>query len=289
MKFWTSMKHAAWAATILGANAVGASADTIYWDGVTNSPTSPSLNWGDVANWSTSSTSTTPNPGAVPGASDTIVMNVNSDGLGVFTNTSIHFGAGVTRSAEGFMMISPNTTNLRGGTAGAGSVTAGDAFLELGSGGISKSGDGGVTTIGSVTAGGGQNVTVGLLATQDWINNNIGSTARLTIDGPVVVSSTLSNAAITLTLAGTSTATGNSITGDEGVMGNGSGTGNTLAIVKEGSGTWSLASTTVTGLGQHTFSGGVTVTEGILSVSGASSNGGFTAGPLGTGVLIMNG
>ena len=45
----------------------------IYWDGGNGT-------WADVANWSTVSGATTPDPLAVPGASDTAIFNTTSGG-----------------------------------------------------------------------------------------------------------------------------------------------------------------------------------------------------------------
>ena len=46
-------------------------ASPVYWDGTSGG-------WDVVANWSTAAAATTPDPAAVPGASDDAVFNINT-------------------------------------------------------------------------------------------------------------------------------------------------------------------------------------------------------------------
>jgi autotransporter-associated beta strand protein len=253
-----------------GATVKGA---TIYWD----KPANAGSNWGTIANWSTASNATTPDPVAAPGSADLAVFSITVTGGG---GTNVNLGNGATQSALGISMTTTATTSFRGGDAGN---PLASSTLNLGASGILKTGSGG-SSIGSATAG--SNITINLVADQTWENN---STAGLRVDGPVMVPADVTNTARILTIGGTNASAVNSFTGLAGVLSDGSGSGNTLAVVKTGTGIWTLASTTVTGLGQHTFSGGLTVSQGTLSVNGESSTGGVTSGPLGTGVLTMNG
>jgi fibronectin-binding autotransporter adhesin len=255
------------------AGAATAYGETIYWD----KPANTGSNWAAVANWSTASNATTPDPVAVPGSADLAVFSITVAGG---AGTNVNFGNGATQSALGFLITASTTTSFRGGDAGN---ALANSTLNLGASGILKTGTGGAS-IGSATAN--SNITVNLVADQTWENN---STGGLRIDGPVTVPADLTNTARVLTIGGTSTAAVNSFTGSAGLLSDGSGAGNTLAILKTGTGRWTLASTTVAGLGQHIFSGGLTISEGTISVNGESSAGGLASGPLGKGLLTMNG
>jgi fibronectin-binding autotransporter adhesin len=270
------LKQATRMVAIVALMSVGTAAvngDTIYWD----KPANTGSNWSTVANWSTVSNATTPNPPAVPGSGDLAVFSITVAGG---SGTNVNFGNGAVQSALGLSMTASGTTSFRGGDAGN---PLASSTLNLGASGILKTGNGGAS-IGSATAG--SNITINLIADQTWENN---STGGIRIDSPVTVPADISNTTRVLTIGGTSTAALNSFTGLAGVLSDGSGSGNVLAIVKTGTGTWTLASTTAAGLGQHTFSGGLTISEGTVSVSGESSTGSVTSGPLGTGVLTMNG
>ena len=281
MKFWISTKRVAWAATILGASAIGANADTIYWEGVTGT-------WGATTNWTTNPLAVGSDPVSVPGAGDTIVMNV----AGANSSTALQLEG--ARSAFGILIASNGNTNVRGGT----SQTLASPVLSLGAGGITRpvgvtgTGD---TSIGSVTVASQpqDNVIVELTANQIWDNSGTDPGGLIRADGPIRVPSSISDTNRILTLTGTNTGINHITAGAAAGLSNGSGSGNTLAIEKTGTGLWIISVPTTTAIsGTHTFSGGVTVSQGTLSVNGTSStptSGVVTSGPLGTGVLMMNG
>jgi autotransporter-associated beta strand protein len=275
------MTLAAWAAAIFGVNAVGANAGTIYWEGGVNP-------WGVVASWTTNPLAAGSDPASVPGAGDTIVMNV----AGANGSTALRLEG--PQSAFGIVIASTGNTNVRGGTT----QTLASPVLSLGGGGISRplsvtgTND---TTIGSVTVAGQpqDNVIVELTANQTWDNSGASAGGIIRADGPVRVSSAAIDTNRILTLTGTNSGLNQISAGAAAGLGDGSGSGNTLAVEKTGTGLWIISVPVATAIsGTHTFSGGVTLTQGTLSVDGTSSTptaGVVTSGPLGTGVLTMNG
>src|SRR5690242_19554760 len=64
-------------------------ATTIYWDGTGNNI----AGWSNAAFWSTSSSATTPNPSAAPGANDIAVFNISS--VNSAQTVQLDVGAGV--------------------------------------------------------------------------------------------------------------------------------------------------------------------------------------------------
>lgn len=126
-----------------------APAATIYWDG-------PSAGWDAVANWSTVSTATTPDPAAVPGAADDVVFNIDG------ANSAATVNVNGAQSALGISFKNTAATILQGGGT--------NRTLALGANGLSMDAAAGAATIGSAAAN--QNVAVNLTASQTWTNNS---------------------------------------------------------------------------------------------------------------------
>lgn len=220
-------------------------AATIYWDGT-------GTGWNTISSWSTAVGATTPDPVAVPGASDIATFSINT------VNTAQTVNLNANQSALGLVFLGTNaspTTLLGGGT---------DRTLSLGTSGITVNAGAGRVTIGSTTAG--QGVLLSLQGSQSFINNSSSPLAALSILNAVSLGVA---GAQTLTLDGTSTAA-NTISG---VISNGSGT---LSVIKNGVGTWALA-------GANTFTGGVTLNAGTLNINHATALG-ATAG-----TFVING
>ena len=147
-------------------------ASPVYWDGTSGG-------WDAAANWSTAAAAATPDPAAVPGASDDAVFNIDTvDGA-----TTVSLNA--AQSVNSLNFDNTGTTLLQGGGT--------DRVLTVGAGGITVDAAAGAATIGSATAG--QNVSIVLGASQTWTNN---SPNTLTIANPFT-----SAAGIGLTKAGT--------------------------------------------------------------------------------------
>jgi fibronectin-binding autotransporter adhesin len=110
-------------------------AETIYWDGATSG-------WDTLANWSTASGATTPNPAAVPGSGDSVIFNITTA------------NAGQTVSLNADQAAQSITINLTGGMTLNGNTTATGTSartLSIGSGGLTISSTAGAVTLGSST------------------------------------------------------------------------------------------------------------------------------------------
>lgn len=159
------------AAACLLCLAARSQADVIYWDGVSGN------SWSTAASWSTDPGVATPDPLAVPGASDTARFNITG------ANSAQTVNLGADQAAAGLVFANTGTTALQGGGT--------NRVLALGAGGITVNSGAGAVTIGSGSAG--QNVAITLAASQTWanvissattINNNVtGSGADLIISG----------------------------------------------------------------------------------------------------------
>ncbi|MBX7211443.1 MAG: autotransporter-associated beta strand repeat-containing protein [Verrucomicrobiaceae bacterium] len=216
---------------------------TIYWDGT-------GTDWGALTSWSTDANLITPDPGSLPGSGDIAAFSISSI-LSVPQTVNLN----ANRSVQGLQFfgfnISP-TTLLGGGT---------NRVLTLGAGGITVMAGSGAVTVGSTTAG--QNVALSLTATQSFQNDS--TSALAVLNGVSLVSGTG-----TLTLTGSSTNAGNIISG---VISNGGGT---LAMTKDGAGTWTLS-------GANTFTGGFTLNAGRLNINNAAALGAAA------GAFVING
>jgi autotransporter-associated beta strand protein len=212
-------------------------AAVIYWD---NTGGGTANVWGDVANWSTVVGGGT-NPAAIPGAGDIATFSATPI---VGTAQTVNLNADRTVQGLQFTSAVTTATTLQGGGT--------NRLLTIGASGITKAGTGAVT-IGSGTAG--QNVSPRLTADQTWANNN--NTGVLTVNNGAQSSTAVDRI---LTLGGSSTAA-NIV---NGVIAN-NGTG-IMSINKIGTGTWILA-------GANTYTGAVTVNDGILQVRSNAGSG----------------
>ena len=229
--------------TLLAAHS--APAATIYWDG-------SATDWSAVGSWSTLVGADTPDPSAVPGASDIADFSIST----VNTAQTVNLNGG--QSVQGLVFLGSNTaaTSLLGGNA--------DHTLTLGTSGIEVDSLAGAVTIGSATAG--QNVAITLGGAQQWSNN---SANPLTIQNAVTTGTSL----LTVTGTGTTTLNG-AITGTGGLAKAGTGslvlTGNNSGYT----GTVTVSNGTLEGIGTSPLGGATSVTlsggELKLSLGGAT-------------------
>jgi len=202
-----------------------AQAAGIYWNGV-------GTNWSSTADWSTASGATTPNPAAVPGASDTAIFNITT------VNSAQAVSMNANRSVLGLTFNNTGTTTIQGGGS--------DRTLTLGAGGITiNSGAGAVTFAGGGTAG--QRVAIALSANQTWTNN---SSSTFTKTGANAANA-ISLGTNQLTFAGTGS----------GSWSLGSPISGTGSLVVDTAGTVALSAA-------NGFTGGTTLNNGTLSVYG---------------------
>jgi autotransporter-associated beta strand protein len=270
----------------IGASAMNAHADS-FWEAP-----AAGFNWFTDTNWSPTNAAQVA-PGPIPTIADLATFNVTTGGG---AGNTVNLGNGQVQSALGLNVVTTLNVNVRGGDAGN---ALQDSTLNLGASGVTKANVVGAVTFGTATAN--NNVTVNLSANQTWSNNSATNGVNFRVDGPVTVPN---SDARTLVLAGSSAVIASNFTGLDGVLNDGV-SGGSLAIEKTGTGTWTFTSTTAisaatapNGLGQHTFSGGLTLSQGIVSVSGTLANSAtssilsgpnIVSGPLGTGTLTMNG
>ncbi len=217
-----------------------AHAATIYWDGT-------GTGWDVAANWSTAVGFTTPDPAAIPGASDVAFFSIST-----ITNTAQTVNLNANQAALGLIFLGTNsaTTTLLGGET--------DRALTLGTSGIAVNSGAGAVSIGSSTAGQGAAITLG--GSQTWTNN---STNTLTIENAVT------NGANNLIVNGSGNTTVN------GAIGNGAG-----ALTMSGAGTLTLS-------GANTYTGTTTVSKGTLNVTGSLNGTSGTALNIGAGTFSV--
>ncbi|MEI6654839.1 MAG: autotransporter-associated beta strand repeat-containing protein [Verrucomicrobiota bacterium] len=126
---------------------------TIYWDG-------SATDWSAVGSWSSLVGATTPDPSAIPGASDIATFSISS-----ITNTAQTVNLNGNQSVAGLSFLGTNTaatTLLGGGTA---------RTLTLGSSGITIAAGAGAVTLGDGTAA--NNVLLSLASgAQAWTNSS---------------------------------------------------------------------------------------------------------------------
>jgi hypothetical protein len=173
--------------TLALAGGMHATAATIYWEGV-----SGTASWGLTGNWSTSSSATTPNPAAVPGASDDVIFNISTAN----NNTTITLND--NRAAQSLTFVNTGSTIFRGNTSGT--TTA--RTLTTGTGGITAApGAGAVLFTDSFTGSDGR-VNLTLAGSQSITNNSSSSISIGTSSGTGLLAGTGSP---TLTNTGTGT------------------------------------------------------------------------------------
>ena len=116
-------------------------AATDYWDGT-------GTTWNNVADWSTSSSATTPNPAAVPGAADTAIFNITP----LITAQTLTLD------------VAQSVSNLTFNTTGALTINAGlSGSLSVGAGGINNNASGTHTINANIT----------LTANQTWTDTGV--------------------------------------------------------------------------------------------------------------------
>lgn len=207
----------------------------LYWDGATAS-------WNNIANWSTVSGATEPNPLAVPGASDNAIFNITTvNGAQSITMDANQSATGITFNNTG------TTTLLGGGTAHT---------LNLGSGGITIGASAGAVTFGNGTAG--DDVLFNLTRAQTWTNN---SAAAFTLNNTTFSART---AGSTLNFAGTGTFAASAI----GFPNDSSGFSGPWAFIGTGTDTRYAFNNAGT-IAEYT---GATVVTSLGSVQGATTN-----------------
>jgi autotransporter-associated beta strand protein len=249
--------------------------DVLYWD---NDGSGDRNLWGNTANWSSDAAGGV-DPVAFPGELDTAIFHASS----VSTDQTIETRG--DRSVQGLEFTTANTAAIRSNTA-----ADQNSVLTIGSSGIDKTGTGTVTmahTAATIV----RRLDIALSANQTWQNNN--ATGNLTIgfltttaNSSGFIKPTLGGGNRILTLDGTNTtaSTGmrlNSSLQDASVS-------DVLSVVKEGAGTWTLSSGQDSNRGASTFTGGLTVKEGLLIALANSA----TANPedlLGKGFVTLEG
>ena len=154
-----------------------AGAGVVYWDGTSES-------WNTIANWSTASGATTPDPLAVPGASDDVIFNITTvNGAEVITLDA-------DQAARSLTFNHTDTTALTGGGTAR--------TLTLGAGGITIDSTAGAVTLGDGTAG--NDVLINLASgAQTWTNN---SASAFTINNSAATFTRSAGATLTFNQAG---------------------------------------------------------------------------------------
>lgn len=225
-----------------------------WWNGVASSTSATVSSWDTLGNWSTSAATAT-SPAVKPGSSDDIVFNLNSkNGQNSMVSLS-----GNNQAANGMTFSSTGATVfVRSSSTNANAVN-----LTIGAGGITLS-----STAGPVTfAEPDKKVVVKLSSTASFTNNSPSLVAFV----KSVEVATGNSGLYTLTLAGSGTG---GFRFDDAI-GNNSTTG-TLAL------SVNTPATAITVLGTaNTFTGGVTLTQGILGLGSSSA--------LGSGPIAVNG
>jgi len=233
-----------------GLPAAPAKAVDVFWTGAGTS-------WNELGSWSTDRDITNLDPALMAGSTELVTFNTSD----LSSAQTITLDA--AQSILGLSFTSEGTIQLKAG--GEEPVFARQSYsledtgsdegqvLTLAGSGIHNSGSGEVT-IGSLTEG--QQVRLELSADQSWTSND--HTSGLTILNAVSASPTTTTDRA-LTLDGTSTAA-NTVAGnirdhEFGVM----------SLDKSGTGNWTLA-------GENSYTGGTTISEGLLIVNGSTAS-----------------
>jgi len=246
------------AALLAAVIAVAGSADGMaagyWWNGVASSTSATVSSWDTLSNWSTSAATAT-SPAVKPGSSDDIVFNLNSkNGQSSMVSLSAN-----NQAANGMTFSSTGATVF----VRSSSTNANAANLTIGAGGITLS-----STAGPVTfAEPDKKVVVKLASSASFTNNSPSLVAFVKAVGV----STGSTGLYTLTLAGSGTG---GFRFDETIANN--ATTGTLALAVN----TSAEALTVLGTA-NTFTGGVTLTQGVLGLGSSSA--------LGPGAVTVNG
>jgi autotransporter-associated beta strand protein len=228
-----------------------AKADPIYWAG--NTAANPGVGWGTLANWSTSSGATTPNPSAVPTNTDDVVFNITPS-----NSVACNLYLGGDQAANSLTFNSTGAIQIFGNASGTAA-----RVLTLGAGGITINPGAGQNLIGGASATYGT-INVTIAASQTWLNNSTAANFLVRDNGTTAITI---NSGQTLTFSGS----GNTYVGQNVANANITGSG---ALAKSGSGLLQL-------YGVNTYTNGTTLNAGTLQLGNASA--------LGTGPLTITG
>ena len=252
LKFTSSQSHALLsAAALLLLTAAPVKAANLYWDG----SGTPNVTYGITAfngatNWSTSSSATTPDPGAVPGASDLAIFNIST------LNTPVLVGLNGNRTVAGLQFSSTGATTIYSHPASNTSYT----FTIGSSGMLVDSGAGAVTTVSNSTTG---FISYKLAANQSWTNN---SSNVMTLGGGITASANATPYTLTLDGSGSGGATLTGVITNNGTLGTVG-----VTVNSSGGGTYTLS-------GNNNYSGLTTLTAGTLILSGGNATSNITGG-----------
>jgi len=235
----------------------------LYWDGDGGTDQL----WSDVANWSSAAAGGV-DPAAIPSEFDTAIFHATSVGA----NQTIQTRG--DRSVQGLQFNSADrTTTIRSNTS-----TNQNSTLTIGSFGLTRTGNAAVTIAASAA---NRLVNIALSANQTWQNNVTANNLQIAgfSTGELL---TASGGARTLTLSGTyANNTGSRINSR---IQDGANAGETLSIVKDGSGTWFISGISF----DNTYSGGTTVKNGRLIVT-PDGNTRLNPSLLGSGDVTLEG
>lgn len=207
-------------------------------------------------------------------------INWTKDGLGMWTNTA-HWSSGTVPTSGDEAVFNKTLTVDRGilvdSNRGIGTITFNNssAYKYDLNGGSLQLDNGGLIRTAATNGNHTDTITSATIAIQGdggsatFTAGATSASSIMSISSAIAGVSTGTNIT-TLTLNGTNTG----LNALAGIIGNGAG-GGKLALVKSGTGTWSLNNA------GNTFSGGVTLNSGTLAVS--------AAGQLGTGKLTLAG
>jgi fibronectin-binding autotransporter adhesin len=227
----------------------------IYWNGV-------GTNWQATADWSTASGAVTPNPAAVPGASDTAVFNIST------VNTAQIGGLNANVSVAGLVFNNTNTTWIRSGGAAQ--------TLIIGNGGIVITNSvAGSPAFGTNNAA-VQNVNIVIGGSQAWINNGNG---QVRLYGSLAAPS---GTPATLTFDGSSSSGFGFLATSNGISdGSSGGTLNLAVTSSNGKNTVQFYPT------NSTYSGGTTVKAGIIQARTPLAANTTVSHAFGTGQIVL--
>ncbi|MEK7949706.1 beta strand repeat-containing protein [Luteolibacter soli] len=238
-----------------------AAATNLYWDnnGATAGTTAtPTGTWGTSNFWNTDAAGGAGTLSTVTTAADDVFFSAGTAATGAYTVT-----VSGARAAH-------SVTVEEGSLSFAGANTP---SLTLGTGGILVDGTG--------KLGGVATLTSWLLAgNQTWTTNSTGTVPVFNPSASTTLAGVPNTGNIVLTLSGTNGTVDSVLY--RGVISN--GTGNTLALIKNGTGTWRFE-------GANTYTGGFTLNSGVMdfAIGSAGAANAVTSGPFGTGTLTING
>lgn len=249
-----TLRAAMLVAVITVAGATDGMAASYWWNGVASSTSSSASSWTTLGNWSTSPSSAIA-PSVAPGLADDVVFTISSK-LGQNSMVSLSSG---NRDANSVTIDATGTTVfIRSTTANTASNN-----LTIGAGGLTVSSAAGPVTFGEAD----KKVVVKLASSASFTNNSSSLVAFV----KAVEVSTGSTGLYTLTLAGSGTG---GFRFDDTIANNAT-TGTLALAVNTAAGALTVLGTA------NTFTGGVTLTQGVLGLGSSSA--------LGPGAVTVNG